>query len=59
MREEYGTLHPEGKYIVLKSWLGGFSIEVPAMLERDILTAIDNDQVLLKSGLYTKIIAPR
>lgn len=59
LREEYEKLHPEGKYNVLKSWLGGFSTEVPAMPERDILTAIDNDQVLLKSRLYAKIIVPR
>ena len=32
----------------MRSWLDGLTMEIPMMPENDILTAIDNDQVLLK-----------
>ena len=44
----YGQLRPGGKYNVLKSWLSGSSIEILAMPEGDILTAIDHDKVFVK-----------
>lgn len=47
-------LHPGGQYNVMKSWLNGLSMEIPAMPEGDILTAIDNDQVLLKKWTVCK-----
>jgi len=37
-----------GKYNVLKSWLSGSSIEILAMPEGDILTAIGHDKVFVK-----------
>ena len=38
----------------MKSWLNGLTMEIPAMPDSDILTAIDNDQVLLKRWLVRK-----
>ena len=50
----YGHLHPVGQYNVLKSWLNALSIEIPVMPEGEILTLIDNDQVLLKKWTVRK-----
>ena len=50
----YGKLHPGGQYNIMKSWLNGLSMEIPAMPEGDILTAIDNDQVLSKKWTVHK-----
>lgn len=50
----YGKLHPEGQYKLMKSWLHGLTMEIPAMPDNDILTAIDNDQVLLKKWTVRK-----
>lgn len=38
----------------MKSWLNGLTMEIPAMPDSDILTAIDNDQVLLKKWTVRK-----
>ena len=42
----YWKRHPGAQYKVMKSWLNGLTMEIPAMPKNDILTAIDNDQVL-------------
>ena len=52
--DSYGKLHPGGQYNVMKSWLNSLSMEIPAMPEEDILTAIGNDQVLLKKWTVRK-----
>ena len=53
----YAQLRPGGTYNVLKSWLSGSSIEIPAMPEGDILTVIDHDNVYCKrSELCANII---
>ena len=44
----YAQLRPGGTYNVLKSWLSGSSIEIPAMPEGDILPAIDHDKDFVK-----------
>ena len=44
----YEKLHPGGQYKLMKSWLNGLTMEIPAMPDNDILTAIDDDQVILK-----------
>lgn len=41
----YGKRRPGGQYNIMKSRLNGLSMEIPAMPDGDILTAIDNDQV--------------
>ena len=50
----YGKLHPGGQYKTMRSWLDGLTMEIPMMPENDILTAIDNDQVLLKRWTVRK-----
>ena len=50
----YGKLHPGGQYMLMKSWLNGLTLEIPAMPDNDILTVIDNDQVLLKTWTACK-----
>ena len=50
----YGKLHPGGQYKTMRSWLDGLTMEIPTMPENDILTAIDNDQVLLKRWTVRK-----
>ena len=50
----YGKLHLGGQYKLVKSWLNGLTTEIPAMPDNDILTAIDNDQVLLKKWTVCK-----
>jgi len=47
----YGKLHPRGQYKLMKSWLNGLAMEISAMPDNDILTVIDNDQVLLKKWI--------
>ena len=41
----YGKRRPGGQYNIMKFRLNGLSMEIPAMPDGDILTAIDNDQV--------------
>ena len=48
MVDIYAQLRPRGSCNVLNSWLSGSSIEIPAMPEGDILTAIDHDKVFVK-----------
>ena len=36
----YGSLHPGAQYKVMKSWLNGMTIEIPAMPKKDTLIAI-------------------
>ena len=50
----YWKRHPGAQYKVMKSWLNGLTMEIPAMPKNDILTAIDNDQVLLKKWTVRK-----
>lgn len=50
----YWKLHPGTQYKVMKSWLNGLTMEIPAMPKNGILTAIDNDQVLLKKWTVHK-----
>ena len=50
----YGKLHPGGQYTTMKSWVDGLTMEIPTMPEGDILTAIDNDQVLMKKWTVRK-----
>ena len=38
----------------MKSWLNGLSMEIPTMLEGDILTARANEQVLSKKWTVRK-----
>ena len=38
----------------MKSWLNGLTMEILAMPKNDILTAVDNDQVLLKKWTVGK-----
>ena len=52
----YGKLHPGGQYKTMRSWLDGLTMEIPTMPENDILTAIDNDQVLLKRSLQFSLV---
>lgn len=39
---------------LMRSWLDGLTMEIPTMPENDILTALDNDQVLLKRWTMRK-----
>ena len=50
----YGKLHPGGRYKLMRSCLNGLTMEIRAMPDNDILTAIDNDQVLLKKWTVRK-----
>ena len=50
----YGKLHPGGQYTTMKTWVDGLTMEIPTMPEGDILTAIDNDQVLMKKWTVRK-----
>ena len=50
----YGKLHPGGQYKLMKSWLNGLTMDIPAMPDNDTLTAIDNDQVLLNKWTVRK-----
>ena len=50
----YGKLYPGVQYKLMKSWLNGLTMEIPAMPDNDILAAIDNDKVLLKRWTVRK-----
>lgn len=38
----------------MKYWVDGLTMEIPTLPEGDILTAIDNDQVLMKKWTVRK-----
>ena len=44
----YGKLHPAGGNTTVRSWLDNLTMNVPRVPSGDILTAVDNDQVLIK-----------
>ena len=51
----YAKCHPGAQHKVMKSWLNGLTMEIPAMPKNDILIAIDNDQALLKKWTALRI----
>ncbi|XP_048584868.1 uncharacterized protein LOC116619443 [Nematostella vectensis] len=44
----YGKLYPGGSFGSLKAWLDKLTLKIPEYPAGDLLTAIDNDQVLIK-----------
>ena len=44
----HGKIHPAGGNTTVKTWLNDLTMEVPQVPSGDILTAIDNDQVLIR-----------
>ena len=47
-------LHPGGGNTTVKSWLNNLPMNVPQFPSGDLLTAIDNDQVLIKTWTVRK-----
>lgn len=43
-----GKLHPAGGHSTVRNWLNSLTMTVPHFPSGDLLTAIDNDQVLIK-----------
>lgn len=50
----YGKLHPAGGNTTVWSWLDNLTINVPRVPSGYILTAVDNDQVLIKKWTVRK-----
>lgn len=50
----YGKLHPAGGNTTVRSWLDNLTMNVPSVPSGDILTAVDNDQVLIKKWTVRK-----
>ena len=50
----YGKLHPAGRNTTVQSWLDNLTMNVPRVPSGDILTAVDNDQVLIKKWTVRK-----
>lgn len=50
----YGKLHPAGGNTTVRSWLDKLTMNVPRVPSGDILTAVDNDQVLIKKWTVRK-----
>ena len=50
----YGKLHPAGGNTTVKTWLNNLTMNIPEVPSGDILTAIDNDQVLIKKWTVRK-----
>ena len=50
----YGKLHPAGGSTTIRSWLANLTMNVPRVPSGDILTAVDNDQVLIKKWTVRK-----
>ena len=48
-----GKLHPTGGYSTVRNWLNNLTMTVPEFPSED-LTAIDNDQVLIKKWIVQK-----
>ena len=49
-----GKLHPAGGNTTVRSWLDNLTVNVPRVSSGYILTAIDNDQVLIKKWTLIK-----
>ena len=47
-------LHPAGSIACIRTWLNNLTMNVPQVPSGDILTAIDNDQVLIKKWTVRK-----
>ena len=50
----HGKIHPAGGNTTVKTWLNNLTMEVPQVPSGDILTAIDNDQVLIRKWTVHK-----
>ena len=50
----HGKIHPAGGNTTVKTWLNDLTMEVPQVPSGDILTAIDNDQVLIRKWTVCK-----
>ena len=50
----HGKIHPAGGNTTVKTWLNNLTMEVPQVPSGDILTAIDNDQVLIRKWTVRK-----
>ena len=51
---KYGKLHPAGGNTTVQSWLDNLTMSVPRVPSGDILTAVNNDQVLIKKWTVRK-----
>ena len=49
-----GKLHPAGGHSTVRNWLNNLTMTVPEFPTGDLLTAIDNDQVLIKKWTVRK-----
>ena len=49
-----GKLHPAGGHNTVRNWLNNLTMTVPEFPSGDLLTAIDNDQVLIKKWTVRK-----
>ena len=47
-------LHPAGGHSTVRNWLNNLTMTVPEFPSGDVLTAIDNDQVLIKKWTVRK-----
>ena len=47
-------LHPAGSIACVRTWLNNLTMNVPQVPSGDIVTAIDNDQVLIKKWTVRK-----
>ena len=50
----HGKIHPAEGNTTIKTWLNNLTMEVPQVPSGDILTAIDNDQVLIRKWTVRK-----
>ena len=50
----HGKIHPARGNTTVKTWLNNLTMEVPQVPSGDILTAIDNDQVLIRKWTVRK-----
>ena len=53
----HGKIQPAGGNTTVKTWLNSLTMKVPPVPSGDILTAIDNDQVLIRK--WTVLISVR
>lgn len=49
-----GKLHPAGGHSTVRNWLNSLTMTVPEFPPGDVLTAVDNDQVLIKKWTVRK-----
>ena len=56
----HGKIHPAGGNTTVKTWLNCLTMKVPPVPSGDILTAIDNDQKLIRKWtvLISVCVAP-